>query len=46
MKNNLTQYADKNQLDLYKRALEEALKRKVEETYIYSTYLDKLIEVK
>ena len=36
----------KVQLDLYKNALEEALKRKVDETYIYSTYLDKLIEIK
>jgi len=34
------------QLDLYKSALEEALKRKVDEAYIYSTYLEKLIEIK
>ena len=33
----------KVQLDLYKNALEEALKRKVDEVYIYSTYLDKTI---
>ena len=35
----------KVQLDLYKNALEEALKRKVDEVYIYSTYLDKIIKV-
>lgn len=35
----------KIQLDLYKRALEEALNKKVYKTYIYSTYLDKEIEV-
>jgi len=33
-----------SQLALYKRALEQALGKKVEETYIYSTYLDKLIQ--
>ena len=33
------------QLDLYKNALEEALKRKVDEVYIYSTFLDKEIEI-
>ena len=31
------------QLELYKRALEEALGRKVIKTYIYSTYLNKEI---
>lgn len=35
----------KIQLDLYKRALEEALNKKVYKTYIYSTHLDKEIEV-
>lgn len=35
----------KIQLDLYKRALEEALNKKVYKTYIYSTYLDKEIEL-
>ena len=33
------------QLKLYKTALEESLRRKVDEVYIYSTYLDKLINV-
>ena len=31
----------KTQLDLYKQALEKALKRKVDRIYIYSTYLEK-----
>ncbi len=35
----------KVQLDLYKQALEESLHRKVDEVYIYSTYLDKTIKV-
>ena len=35
----------KSQLDLYKRALEKALKRKVEKAYIYSTSLNECIEV-
>lgn len=35
----------KIQLNLYKRALESALNRKVNKTYIYSTYLEKEIEV-
>lgn len=35
----------KSQLYLYKRALEKALKRKVEKTYIYSTSLNECIEV-
>ena len=34
------------QLELYKKALESALGRKVEKVYIYSTYLGKEIEVK
>jgi len=33
----------KMQLDIYKKALEEALQRKVDEIYIYSTWLDKEI---
>ena len=33
----------KDQLDLYKIALEKALNRKVDEVYIYSTYLEKEI---
>ena len=36
----------KNQLDLYKEALENALKRKVDKVYIYSVYLGKEIEIK
>ena len=35
----------KKQLELYKRALESALNKKVYKTYIYSVYLDKEIEV-
>ena len=35
----------KLQLDIYKRALEAALKRKVDKVYIYSTCLEKEIEV-
>lgn len=35
----------KTQLELYKKALEEALNRKVDKVYIYSTYLDKEIEI-
>lgn len=35
----------KMQLDIYKRALEEALKQEVAEVYIYSTYLDKCIKL-
>ena len=34
----------KIQLNLYKKALEEALKRNVDEVYIYSTYLEKLLK--
>ena len=33
----------KTQLEIYKKALEEALNRKVNKIYIYSTYLDKEI---
>jgi len=33
------------QLKLYKRALENALNKKVDEVYIYSTYLDKEIDI-
>ena len=36
----------KEQLNLYKQALEEALHRKVDKVYIYSVYLEKEIEVK
>ena len=36
----------KVQLDLYKRALESALGRNVDGVYIYSTYLDKEIDVR
>ena len=36
----------KNQLDLYKQALENALGTKVDKVYIYSVYLDKEIEIK
>ena len=35
----------KSQLDLYKRALEKALKRKVDKAFIYSTRLNECIEV-
>ena len=33
------------QLELYKMAIEKAWKRKVDETYIYSMWLDKVIEI-
>ena len=36
----------KKQLDLYKQALEQALKKKVDKIYIYSVYLGKEIELK
>ena len=36
----------KEQLELYKQALEKALQRKVVHTYIYSSYLNKNIEIK
>ena len=36
----------KVQLELYKKALEESLDRKVEKIYIYSTQLNKAIEIK
>ncbi len=35
----------KEQLDLYKQALEQALNRKVEKVFIYSVYLGKEIEI-
>ena len=35
----------KNQLKIYKQALEEALDKKVEEVYIYSLYLNKEIKI-
>ncbi len=35
----------KMQLEIYKRALEEALNRKVDKIYIYSVYLNKEIEI-
>ena len=44
-KENILIQKYKVQLDLYKRALEEALKRKVDEVYIYSTYLNKLLQI-
>ena len=34
-----------NQLQLYKKALEDALNRKVDKVYIYSTYLGKTIKI-
>ena len=36
----------KKQLELYKNALEEALRKKVDRVYIYSVYLGKCIELK
>ena len=33
------------QLELYKEALEEALDKKVQNVYIYSVYLEKVIEI-
>ena len=38
-------YKYQSQLLLYKRALEEALQTKVSKVYIYSTYLNEVIEV-
>lgn len=35
----------KKQLEIYKRALEESTSKKVEKVYIYSIYLQKIIEV-
>jgi len=35
----------KTQLELYKQALEQALHKKVDKTYIYSVYLGKQIEL-
>ena len=34
-----------SQLQLYKKALEDALNRKVDKIYIYSTYLGKAIKI-
>ena len=39
----ITKY--KNQLELYKKALEESLKKEVKNTYIYSVYLNKEIKL-
>ena len=36
----------KQQLKLYKKALETSLSRKVDKIYLYSVYLDKIIEIK
>lgn len=36
----------RDQLILYRRALEEALQKKVRKTYLYSTYLGKALEIK
>ena len=36
----------KKQLELYKKALEQALGKKVKKVYIYSVYLGKEIEIK
>ena len=33
------------QLEIYKKALEESLNRKVDKVYIYSTWLNKEIEI-
>ena len=33
------------QLQIYRKALEKLLNKKVEKSYIYSFYLDKIIEV-
>jgi len=35
----------KEQLNIYKRALEQALNKKVKEVYLYSIYLDKEIKI-
>ncbi len=35
----------KRQLEIYKRALEQVLGKQVDKTYIYSTYLNKTIEI-
>ena len=35
----------RKQLELYKRALEEGTGKKVDKIYIYSTYLEKEIEI-
>ena len=45
--NDETSLKDKytSQLEIYKRALEQALNRKVDSIYIYSTYLGKEIKM-
>ncbi len=35
----------KKQLEIYKKALEQALNKDVDKSYIYSVYLDKLVEI-
>ena len=35
----------RKQLEIYRKALEQALEKNVEKCYIYSVYLEKLIEV-
>ena len=35
----------KKQLDIYKKALEQSLKKNIHKTYIYSVYLEKLIKI-
>lgn len=35
----------KNNFGLYKKALEKSLKRKVDEVYIYSLYLEKELDI-
>ena len=34
------------QLNIYERALEKSLDKKVDRIYIYSTYLEKVVEIK
>ena len=42
---NILKNKYKKQLEIYKKALEEALGRKVDKTYIYSLYLNKEIPI-
>lgn len=42
---NILKNKYKEQLNIYKRALEESLKKKVEHVYIYSVYMDKEIQM-
>ena len=46
-KNNEQELIDKykSQLNIYKKALEQALNKKVKEVYLYSIYLDKEIHM-